>query len=150
MVEQYRAGYWAITHFNLFIADIPLTGHMHTPEKHEPWQKQGHHVTLDLIWCGEAGTEAKRAQYTSTLKKKKCTNRQNTSKSENTWAALQKHAAHTGNDKSVSRGHWLRHSCFYELWLIRWLVYFIKVSSYCLTFIHSCLCLTSSVDIQYK
>lgn len=47
MVERYRAAYWTITHFNLFIADIPLTGHMHTPEKHEPWQKQGHRVTLD-------------------------------------------------------------------------------------------------------
>lgn len=47
MVGQCSGGYWAITHFNLFIADIPLTGHMHTPEKHEPSQKQSHHVTVD-------------------------------------------------------------------------------------------------------
>ena len=37
MVE---GAYWAITHFNLFIAAMPLTRHMHTPEKHELWQQQ--------------------------------------------------------------------------------------------------------------
>lgn len=47
MLEHYRAAYWAITHFNLFIADIPLTGHMHTPKKRELGQKWGHHVTLE-------------------------------------------------------------------------------------------------------
>lgn len=38
---------WAITHFNLFTAVILLNRHMQTPEKHELWQEQGHHVTLD-------------------------------------------------------------------------------------------------------
>ena len=47
MVEQCRSGYWAIKHFNLFIADIPLSGHIHTPEKHEPNQQHGHGATLD-------------------------------------------------------------------------------------------------------
>lgn len=32
---------------NYLLLTSPFTGHMHTPEKHEPWQQQGHHVTLD-------------------------------------------------------------------------------------------------------
>lgn len=47
MVEKCRGGYWVITHFNLFIADIPLTWHMHTPKEHYLWQQRGHHATLD-------------------------------------------------------------------------------------------------------
>lgn len=35
MVECCTGGYWTITHFNLLIADIPLTTHLHTPKKRE-------------------------------------------------------------------------------------------------------------------
>lgn len=49
MVEWCMGGYWAITHFNLFIADIPLTRHMHTPEKHEQWQQQDQSAMINLI-----------------------------------------------------------------------------------------------------
>jgi len=46
MVKR-RGAHWAITHFNLFTVDVPLTGHVHTAQEHKVRQQQGHHVTLD-------------------------------------------------------------------------------------------------------